>query len=158
MEIKYNDRSSIFWLLVLYTLQGVPLGMAAVFPMLLKERGAHYSELAWFSACSWPFSLKLLWAPLVDSLRFPGQSLRKSWSIPTQILLAIGFWFLADHCEGWLEDHQIGKLTLAFLWMYFSILQYRKRLIHCYEHSKQVNPKVTSRGPAPRLPEITKRT
>ena len=119
MGTIYNDTASIFWLLVLYTLQGVPLGMSSVFPMLLKEQGANYSDLAWFGACAWPFSLKLLWAPLVDSLKFPGFPLRKSWLVPSQLLLAVGFWILADNCQRWLDAHMIPELTLAFFAMYF---------------------------------------
>lgn len=38
-----------------------------------------------FSFVSWPFSLKILWAPLVDScyLRAVGQ--RRTWLIPVQV-------------------------------------------------------------------------
>ncbi|CAM9841399.1 unnamed protein product, partial [Hapterophycus canaliculatus] len=45
-----------------------------------------YSEQAIFSLVSFPFSLKLLWAPLVDSLYFPSFGRRKSWLVPAQLL------------------------------------------------------------------------
>ena len=65
----HGDRGSIALLLLLYTLQGVPMGLAASVPLLLQERGASYSQQAVFSLVSWPFSLKLLWAPLVRGKR-----------------------------------------------------------------------------------------
>ena len=45
-----------------------------------------YKDQALFSLCSWPFSLKLFWAPLVDSLYHPGLGRRKSWLVPVQLL------------------------------------------------------------------------
>lgn len=42
---------------------------------------------ALFSLVIWPFSLKLLWAPLLDSLYFKKIGKRKSWLIPIQYLI-----------------------------------------------------------------------
>lgn len=64
----YNDRLSLAILSVLYTLQGVPMGLAATIPMLLAVRKASLSDQAIFSFVSWPFAVKLLYAPLVDAL------------------------------------------------------------------------------------------
>ncbi len=38
-KFSKSDKISICWLILLYTLQGIPLGMSAVFPMMLKDRG-----------------------------------------------------------------------------------------------------------------------
>lgn len=40
-----------------------------------------------FSFAVWPFSMKLLWAPLVDSLFIRKLGRRKSWLIPVQYAL-----------------------------------------------------------------------
>jgi PAT family acetyl-CoA transporter-like MFS transporter 1 len=63
-----GDYANIALLLLLYTLQGVPMGLAASVPLLLQERGATYAQQGVFSLVGWPFSLKVLWAPVVDSL------------------------------------------------------------------------------------------
>ena len=34
----------------------------------MKERGASFADIAFFSICSLPFSAKLFWAPVVDSV------------------------------------------------------------------------------------------
>lgn len=39
-----GDRLNIALLLFLYTLQGIPLGLAAAIPMLLQNRGISYKE------------------------------------------------------------------------------------------------------------------
>ena len=44
------------------------MGLSASVSFILQERGASYAEQGIFSLASWPFSLKILWAPLVDSL------------------------------------------------------------------------------------------
>ena len=84
-----KDRWNIFLLLCLYLLQGIPLGMAASIPLIIQSYGASWSEQATFSFAFWPFSLKLLWAPIVDALYVKRFGRRKTWLIPVQY--AIGF-------------------------------------------------------------------
>ena len=81
-----EDRMSMGILLVLYTLQGIPMGLCGSIPLIMKERGVSYEGLSLFSLVSVPFSLKLFWAPLVDSLYFKDIGRRKTWLIPVQIL------------------------------------------------------------------------
>lgn len=104
-----GDWQSVGILLLLYTLQGIPMvrailplvacarclllllpplstaargdggdgecmtvwaaqGLAAALGLSLKMRGASYADMATLSFMSWPYSLKLLWAPVVDAL------------------------------------------------------------------------------------------
>lgn len=84
-----KDKFNIGLLLFLYLLQGIPLGMAASIPLIIQTYGASWSQQATFSFAFWPFSLKLLWAPIVDALYIKKFGRRKSWLIPIQYL--IGF-------------------------------------------------------------------
>ncbi|CAF1332780.1 unnamed protein product [Adineta steineri] len=84
-----KDQWNIGLLLFLYLLQGIPLGMAASIPLIIQTYGASWSQQATFSFAFWPFSLKLLWAPIVDSLYSKRFGRRKTWLIPVQY--AIGF-------------------------------------------------------------------
>ena len=107
-----SDWNSVLWLLALYTLQGVPLGMSSVFPLLLKERGASYADLARFSLCSWPFALKLLWAPIVDGSRLPFVGRRKSWLVPCQLLIGALLYYLSLTYETLLSStDSVNELT-----------------------------------------------
>lgn len=45
-----------------------------------------YNAQAIFALCSWPFSLKLLWAPIVDAFFSKRFGRRKSWLVPIQII------------------------------------------------------------------------
>ena len=84
-----KDRNSILLLVFLYILQGIPLGLAGSMPMVLQNTGISYKQQAVFSLVFWPFSLKLLWAPIVDSLYFKSLGRRKTWLVPTQYLIGI---------------------------------------------------------------------
>jgi len=44
---------------------------------------------ALFSMVTWPFNLKMMWAPLVDALYVQKIGRRKSWLIPVQYLIGL---------------------------------------------------------------------
>uniref|UniRef100_A0A183TJV5 Acetyl-coenzyme A transporter 1 n=1 Tax=Schistocephalus solidus TaxID=70667 RepID=A0A183TJV5_SCHSO len=99
--------------------QGIPLGLAAAIPFLLQSdvHTANYRYQAIFSWVFWPFSLKLAWAPIVDSLYFRRLGRRKSWLIPIQYAIGIDLFVLSGKVNAWLGlagDVQIWSLTCAF--------------------------------------------
>ena len=63
--------------------------------MLLQQKGKTYQEQAKFSFVFWPFSLKLLWAPIVDGAFSATFGRRKSWLIPVQFALAAVMYYLS---------------------------------------------------------------
>ena len=60
MGVTNDDFGSIALLLLLYVLQGVPMGISASVSFILQEKGATLSEQGIFSLASWPFSFKVL--------------------------------------------------------------------------------------------------
>lgn len=82
-----KDRWNIALLLLLYTLQGVPIGLAGSVPMVLQAKKIGYRQQAVFSFVSWPFSVKLLWAPIVDAIYSRSFGRRKSWLVPVQYII-----------------------------------------------------------------------
>ena len=76
-----GEGKNIALLFFLYLLQGIPLGLIASIPLMLQNRQVSYKEQAEFSFVYWPFSLKLLWAPIVDSLYSSKMGRRKTWVI-----------------------------------------------------------------------------
>ena len=54
-----KDLWSILFLLLLYFLQGVPLGLSASIPLLLQKYGVSYSQQAVFTMAYHPFSFKV---------------------------------------------------------------------------------------------------
>ncbi|OCF73566.1 hypothetical protein I204_05409 [Kwoniella mangroviensis CBS 8886] len=103
-------------------LQGIPLGLTfGTLPFLLKSH-LSYSQLAIFALSTWPYSLKLLWSPIVDAWFVKSWGRRKSWIVPVQGIVGLGMWWIGGRVEGWLNAETIdirfitgvfGSLILA---------------------------------------------
>eukprot|EP00045_Choanoeca_perplexa_P009714 m.94789 g.94789 ORF g.94789 m.94789 type:complete len:507 (-) comp15004_c0_seq2:111-1631(-) len=119
-EIKRRDNRSVALLLLLYTLQGVPMGLSASVPYLLQEKTSDYNQQALFSFVAYPFSLKLLWAPIVDGLYSTKFGRRKSWLVPTQLMIAAVLLSSAAYVDGLLDraEPDVMSLTLLFIVLY----------------------------------------
>eukprot|EP00392_Amoebophrya_sp_AT5.2_P013455 g13578.t1 len=116
-----GDYGNIAILLALYTLQGIPMGFASTIPLLLKEKGVSYTAIGVFSLAHWPFSMKLLWAPIVDSC----------YSDSTQLLIGIVLILLSGVFNEWcggldvldpkkaLGVINMQGLTASFFLLYF---------------------------------------
>lgn len=113
-----GDERNIAILFFLYLLQGIPLGLCGSIPMLLQNRGVSYRQQAEFSFVQWPFSLKLFWAPIVDSTFSQRFGRRKTWLIPTQYLMGLFMLLLSGRVDHWLgregETPNIEMLTVLF--------------------------------------------
>lgn len=110
------DRHSIFLLITLYTAQGLPMGLAfGAIPFLLKEKGASYGDIAKFSFAGLPYSMKLLIAPIVDSLYFKSFGRRKSWIVPVQFIISALMLTFSNQIHQWVLEKDVGNLTPMFL-------------------------------------------
>lgn len=118
-----GDGQSIALLFLLYTLQGVPMGLASSIPLLLQERGSSYTDQSIFSLVSWPFSLKLLWAPIVDGFYSSTFGRRKSWLIPVQLICGLMMIVASSGINQMLGDKSkssdVRGLTIFFFVLYF---------------------------------------
>ena len=140
-----SDFLNYALLIVLYTLQGIPMGLSASIPFLLQEKitklaaataaggstvtsaaaaavgstattaveaaKASYNANAIFALCSWPFSLKLLWAPIVDAVYFKRFGRRKSWLVPVQTLAGLIMYGGASFVEKQLGLSHLSSAT-----------------------------------------------
>ena len=88
-----------------------------------------YNAQAIFALCSWPFSLKLLWAPIVDAIYFKGFGRRKSWLVPVQYLASFIMIFGSNYVETQLglgsgattemQQFDVKGVTAFFFVLYF---------------------------------------
>lgn len=118
-----KDKSSIILLLLLYVLQGIPLGLAGSLPIILQTKKIGYRQQAMFSLVSWPFSIKLLWAPIVDCIYSREFGRRKSWLVPSQYLIGLTMILLSYLVSGLLGSEEtapsVGFLTVVFFFLHF---------------------------------------
>ncbi|XP_058789178.1 acetyl-coenzyme A transporter 1 [Phymastichus coffea] len=117
-----GDEKNIAILLFLYLMQGIPLGLCSSIPMILQNHNVSYKQQAEFSFVTWPFSLKLLWAPIVDSVFISKFGRRKTWLIPIQYLMGIFMLFLSNYIDYWLGNEEGSRLNIGLLTVLFFIL------------------------------------
>ncbi|KAI1502007.1 acetyl-CoA transporter 1 [Biscogniauxia marginata] len=98
-ELPRQDQRNFMLLVLLYFLQGVPMGLASgSVPFLLKEH-LSFGEIGVFSLASYPYSLKLFWSPIVDAVWSPKLGRRKSWILPIQLMSGFGMLWLGSMIE-----------------------------------------------------------
>ncbi|KAM7159653.1 acetyl-coenzyme A transporter 1 [Macrochelys suwanniensis] len=118
------ELGSILLLLFLYVLQGIPLGLAGSIPLILQSKNVSYKDQAFFSFVFWPFSLKLLWAPLVDAVYFKSFGRRKSWLVPTQYILGFFMMYLSTQVDFLLGDVESKSPDVVALTMTFFLFEF----------------------------------
>lgn len=118
-----KDLKHIFFLIYLYLLQGVPLGLAASIPFILATRKVSYADQGTFSFVFYPFSIKLLWAPIVDSCFVHKFGRRKSWLIPVQLFIGLFMMVSASSCQSLAYNIQ-SKTDIIILTIIFTIFTF----------------------------------
>ncbi|PYH93422.1 acetyl coenzyme A transporter [Aspergillus ellipticus CBS 707.79] len=98
-NLPASDRRNFMLLCVLYFLQGIPMGLATgSVPFLLKPY-LSYGQIGVFSLASYPYSLKLLWSPIVDAIWSRRFGRRKSWITPVQVIAGLAMIYLGGRIE-----------------------------------------------------------
>ncbi|KAG8281208.1 hypothetical protein J6590_063408 [Homalodisca vitripennis] len=115
-----GDRGNIALLLLLYLLQGIPLGLIATVPLILQNKGVLYTDQAMFSLVGWPFSIKLLWAPILDAIYVKSFGRRKTWLVPIQFLIGLFMLVMSFQVDYWIEDPE-GPHILPLTAMFFAL-------------------------------------
>ncbi|XP_053357151.1 acetyl-coenzyme A transporter 1 [Clarias gariepinus] len=119
-----GELGNVGLLLFLYVLQGIPLGLAGSIPLIMQSKSVSYKDQAYFSFVFWPFSLKLLWAPLVDSVYVKRFGRRKSWLVPTQYLLGLFMLGLSFTVDSLLQTDGPGGPDVITLTAVFFLLAF----------------------------------
>lgn len=93
-RIVFTKRIQLLGLLSVPS--GMPLGWVfTTFQVFLVDLGFTRSQIGLLSSVSLPWTLKFLWAPLVDRYALPWPGRRRSWVMLTQLGLALAFGGLA---------------------------------------------------------------
>lgn len=102
-KLAHHDLPQFFLLVALYFVQGIPVGLAfGTIPFLLKSmaKETSFTSLGLFSMATYPYSLKILWSPIVDSFYSRKIGRRRSWIIPVQLVSGVILIIL-----GWAISH-----------------------------------------------------
>ncbi|KAL1957370.1 hypothetical protein VTO42DRAFT_6050 [Malbranchea cinnamomea] len=123
-NLPVQDKRNFLLLVLLYFLQGVPMGLAmGSVPFLLKPH-LSYSQIAVFSLASYPYSLKLLWSPIVDAVWNPKFGRRKSWIMPIQTISGLTMLYLGGRVEKMMAATETNgdAGVWSFTWWWFFLV------------------------------------
>ncbi|KEI42937.1 uncharacterized protein L969DRAFT_84827 [Mixia osmundae IAM 14324] len=125
-QLSVKDRQAFGLLVALYLLQGIPVGLAfGSIPYLLRAKMS-YSQIGVFTLSTYPYSLKLLWSPIVDSIFHVKTGRRKSWIMPVQIIVGAILYWMGNNVSQLIEADvpNVNLLTsLFFLLVFFAATQ-----------------------------------
>lgn len=118
-----GDRPRFLLLVLLYAIQGIPIGLAfGSVPFILKSGELSYSQVGIFSLATYPYAMKLLWSPIVDSVYSPKIGRRRSWIIPVQIISGICLLIMGSKIDSLIEPQVLmGNLSTLTGWFFLLI-------------------------------------
>jgi PAT family acetyl-CoA transporter-like MFS transporter 1 len=111
----------ILIIIILYILQGFIQGFKTAIPLFLVSYKASWQQQGTFSWVAYPFSFKILWAPIIDSIYSRRFGRYLTWLIPIQIIIGIILIILSFYLESLLINLQVVTLTIIFFVIYFLI-------------------------------------
>ena len=123
-DLPRQDRRNFLLLVLLYFLQGIPMGLAGgSVPFLLKQH-LSYGQIGVFTLASYPYSLKLLWSPIVDAVWSPRLGRRKSWIMPIQVCSGIAMIYLGGRVKEMMvaAGATDGSGVWSFTWWWFFLV------------------------------------
>ena len=82
--------------------------------MELMANGSSYNQQAAFKIASYPYIFKLLFAPVIDSYYFKNFGKCKTYIVTPFYLITCIIFFMAQKSEGYIENLQIGKITVIW--------------------------------------------
>jgi len=92
VALSNNRTHRIITFCALYFAQGIPWGfMAVTLPaFLVTEYGVGESEIGYLKGVIlWPWSLKLIWAPIMDTFTFRPMGRRRPWILAAELLMSV---------------------------------------------------------------------
>lgn len=122
-ELSKKDQSNFLLLVLLYFLQGIPMGLAhGSVPFLLKH-SVSYAAIGVFSLAAYPYSLKLLWSPIVDAVWSPTIGRRKSWILPIQTISGFSMIWLGKNINRMMKEAgETDSRVWNFTWWWFALV------------------------------------
>lgn len=127
----------IFVMLPLGFVSGLPLALTSgTLQAWLTVEGVDLKTIGIFTMVGLPYTLKFLWAPVMDRVIPPWLGRRRGWMVLTQLCVAIGLAFMAATNPkihpGWLASYAV---LVAFLAASLDIVfdAYRTETLHVHE-------------------------
>ena len=108
-------------LVILYSFQGLPLGFFLSSVPIIFKKYLTYSQIGEIMLCTMPFSFKVLWSPFVEFYSIEWIGKRKTWILPTQIIMCFILFYLKENVEQLLVDQEVNSVSMLLTFLVFVI-------------------------------------
>ncbi len=128
MALSNNRRQRTVMLCAMYLAQGIPWGfMVTALVSYLTERGLGVADTAWLTGIVLvPWTFKLVWAPVIDTLTIRSMGRRRPWIIGAELMMAVSLLGILWSCDfseqlgGSPKETQLApRFILVLGWMFF---------------------------------------
>ena len=120
-KMFYKELPKMILLVILYTFQGMMFGFfVSSMPIIFKPY-LTYSQVGTIALCTVPFSFKLLWSPFVEFYYIKSIGKRRSWIIPTQLMMCIILFYLRLNIERLLIEQHVTFVAILLTFFVFVI-------------------------------------
>ena len=122
MALSNDWRQRTAMLCAMYFAQGVPWGfMVTALISYLTERGLGDADAGWLTGIVLlPWTFKLIWAPVIDTLTIRSMGRRRPWIIGAELMMAVsllGILWLGDFSEHLGADSSEASLAPRFVFL-----------------------------------------
>lgn len=89
-------------------------------PIIFKKY-LTYSQIGEIMICTMPFSFKVFWSPFVEFYSIESIGKRRSWIIPTQLVMCAILFYLRSNLEGLLIAQDVSQVSFLLTFLVFVI-------------------------------------
>lgn len=100
---------------MLYCYQGIILGFFLDYTKtwLIEEKHIRGEDIAVLRSIAWPFSIKFLFAPIIDTYYSDSFGKRQTYIVPAQIFLSAVFISCSFFYEDWMNEVDLTSIVCA---------------------------------------------
>ncbi|KAK9784945.1 hypothetical protein SCARD494_12354 [Seiridium cardinale] len=114
--LSFAEKKNLLLLFALYFIHAIPLQFSWItMPIILRQQ-LGYSDVGTFLVSQYPYSWKAIWCPLVDAFYMPRVGRRKTWIVPSFVMVGGVLLWLAFDQDSLVANIAQGN-SLSMLWL-----------------------------------------
>ena len=94
-----KDLPKMVLLVILYSFQGLPMGFFLSSIPIIYKKYLTYAQIGEIMLSTAPFSFKVLWSPFIEFYYSERVGKRRTWIIPTQLIMSAILFYLRSNLE-----------------------------------------------------------
>ena len=114
-QILSGDASRLAFLIFIYMVQGASFGFLMRSLSVILNKNLSKTDVGIISFWSFPYNVKFLISPLVETKYFKFLGKRRSWIVPTLIISGLAMLYLSENIHFYIDNKWIYTLLFTFM-------------------------------------------